>query len=529
MKLSSSLCKWLPFALILFYTLLMMDVQASSPKTGCVLKARVCVDGPSTKIINSVPVHKECWEYQNKYQCLEANAADYCTPLQQPAAKCEVQGQDCLEKNEDGLCLRYTRSYSCDVDVKTLHSSKLPENITELPPTHLITSDWDTSQCDAHGGNCQVVNTQCIEGKETRVINGVAVTQDCWKQEKTLQCNTGEVENQCKEYEENDKCQLKKEECIFTANDGSCQIIEKTYICTEQEAGQKTVSSCEDRDFAKTMTTMEMAREMQRFYDPANFRFFNGEANQCSIKLGGKFNKVLGGSCCKTKADPSKMKDFVTQMGTQIAAQYLMTSVASHYTYTTMFVNSAAQSLGTALSAAGGITGVSEIGAFGFSATGAGNLGTIVQFNPATFAAAIAVMALQKWMKCSQPEILTAMKRKANLCHYIGSYCDKKILGVCVKKIEVQCCYVSKLAKIVSIGGKAQLGRDFGSAKNPNCEGFTAQELEAIDFSKLDMSEFYADIVARMENVSKQGNAAIERAKENVKKGAQEVKNYYEQ
>lgn len=88
----------------------------------------VCVDGPSTKNINGVEITKDCWEYKAEYQCLEKDPADYCAPLKKPEAKCEVQGQNCLEKSEAGECLRYTHQYSCDVNLKTLHNGRLPKS-----------------------------------------------------------------------------------------------------------------------------------------------------------------------------------------------------------------------------------------------------------------------------------------------------------------------------------------------------------------------------------------------------------------
>ncbi|WP_233572902.1 conjugal transfer protein TraN [Neisseria weixii] len=206
-----------------------------------------------------------------------------------------------------------------------------------------------------------------------------------------------------------------------------------------------------------------------------------------------------------------------------------MSSVASHYTYTTMFTNVAAQSLGTSLSAAGGLVGTSSVEALGFTATGVEGMGVIVEFNPVSFGAAIAVMALQQWLSCEQDEILTAMKRKANLCHYVGSYCGSEVLGACVKKVESQCCYISKLAKIVNVGGREQLGRDWGTPENPSCEGFTAQELESLDFSKLDLAEFYDEIYANMSNVAKQAGNAAAVAKKSVESGSNAVKNYYDQ
>jgi hypothetical protein len=43
--------------------------------------------------------------------------------------------------------------------------------------------------------------------------------------------------------------------------------------------------------------------------------------------------------------------------------------------------------------------------------------------------------------------------------------------------------------------GKPQLGLDFGTAESPNCRGFTAEELQKLEFSKLDLSEIAKDVM----------------------------------
>lgn len=528
--------KLLSFCVLVCHLMLLTapSVAAAREKSACVLKSHTCVDGPSTKNINGVDITRECWEYKDEYECLEDDPANFCEPLKNTAAKCEIEGQTCLE-TQNGECLRYTHQYSCDVDLKTLHGGQLPPQVTERPHTHHISSEWDTAACDAKGKNCKAVTTECIEGPATKVINGIPVTRDCWKQQRTMQCATGNDIDTCSAYEENAACSLTDNKCSHTLPDGTCQVRDKTYTCIDSPAGTKEVSSCEDRDFASTMTAMEMARESQRYYDPAVQQFFKGEANKCSIKLGGALDSFMGGDCCQTEADPGSMVDFAVQTGTQMAANYLLTSVASHYTYSTL-TGQAASYIGTALSAAGvtsttaaTASATSGLSAFGFSVAPASGGGLVVGFDPVSFGIAIAIMALQQWLSCEQDEILTAMKRKADLCHYVGSYCGAKAFGACVKKVESQCCYISKLAKIVNVGGREQLGRDWGTPENPSCEGFTAQELESLDFSKLDLAEFYDEIYANMSNVAKQAGNAAAVAKKNVESGSNAVKNYYDQ
>jgi len=62
----------------------------------------------------------------------------------------------------------------------------------------------------------------------------------------------------------------------------------------------------------------------------------------------------------------------------------------------------------------------------------------------------------------------------------------------------VYCVFPSKLAGIVQIQGRGgQLGLSFGSATNPNCQGLTPEQLERIDFSRLDLSALEQDFISK--------------------------------
>jgi type IV conjugative transfer system TraN protein involved in mating pair stabilization len=99
--------------------------------------------------------------------------------------------------------------------------------------------------------------------------------------------------------------------------------------------------------------------------------------------------------------------------------------------------------------------------------------------------------------QCKSEEIATSEKRRAGLCHELGSYCAERILGVCIRKKRSFCCFSSKLLKAVHEQGRAQLNMGWGSAKHPNCQGFTPKQLSSIDFSKLDLSEAYEDMLKK--------------------------------
>lgn len=106
---------------------------------------------------------------------------------------------------------------------------------------------------------------------------------------------------------------------------------------------------------------------------------------------------------------------------------------------------------------------------------------------------------------CKAKHKLLAENRKKDKCIRVGTYCSKKELGVCVKKKTSFCCYQSKLARIINEQGKRQLGLSFGTPEEPNCTGLTLDQLTKLDFSKIDLSELFQDLMSNMKlpNVTK--------------------------
>lgn len=97
-------------------------------------------------------------------------------------------------------------------------------------------------------------------------------------------------------------------------------------------------------------------------------------------------------------------------------------------------------------------------------------------------------------VQCKAEEKLLAKRAKSNLCHEVGEYCSKKIsLGftkICVQHKKSSCCFGDILSRILNEQGRAQLGKTWGSPNSPQCRGFTPEEFQKIDFSKVDLSEF---------------------------------------
>ncbi|WP_447083151.1 conjugal transfer protein TraN [Burkholderia glumae] len=116
----------------------------------------------------------------------------------------------------------------------------------------------------------------------------------------------------------------------------------------------------------------------------------------------------------------------------------------------------------------------------------------IREANPYIFGAEIAAQLIQMWLACTSDEQVLSLKRGQNLCVQYKQWCSTKVLGVCVEEKKGYCCFNSLIAKIVNQQGKAQLGIQFAG-----CGGLTADQLQQIDFSKIDFSEFVNSIQSK--------------------------------
>ena len=92
---------------------------------------------------------------------------------------------------------------------------------------------------------------------------------------------------------------------------------------------------------------------------------------------------------------------------------------------------------------------------------------------------------------CSAAERELGRQRHDGNTRYLGSYCARRtFFGFCTRRERAWCVFGSKLGRILQEQGRAQLGIGWGS-----CRGMTVAEIEGIDFERLDLSEFTANLM----------------------------------
>lgn len=392
--------------------------------------------------------------------------------------------------------------------------------------------------------DCQKTGTVCTAPNQTRNVSGLSVFRECWEYQDTYQCRSQNMVNDCQPLRDKGCTQIGST-CVEKDSNGTCVMFEQKYNCPDKPesytertvcdqsafcqdggAGCFDTSAPPDKDFGQTAVMMEAAREAGVYgVDPNKVEIFKGYMEQCSIK-------VLGGSklksCCKSAGGGQNFTNYkLLGAGMTVASEAGREAVAmgSKYMYDALYgkidsslVQKGLESMNSWASTLGDGMFNPNFSFYGFTFEFSfANGFQFVSFDPYSFALQIAVMLIQEWLSCDSDEQVLALKRGQNLCVHIETYCSKKVLKVCVEKKERHCCFNSKLAKIINRQGRAQLGLPMNS-----CGGFNQAQLQALDFSRMDLSEFIADMIPKDPNVSKM----TDRVQQTVD---QRAKSYYDQ
>ena len=192
----------------------------------CVLQNRTCLDSGGTRNFDGFAITRECFTYQNEYECIGEEPVDYCESLSQSEG-CEYISSFCNESNAEGNCVDQVSQFLCYSE-----NSENPPVVTLINEEELVLGQgFDYSVCNQYfdNTNCQLKEKICLESGE-KVIDGVTLARDCWREQIVFSCTDGYDDDKCLYYEQN--CVLDQENCI--ANKGnSCDYFERIYNCPQ--------------------------------------------------------------------------------------------------------------------------------------------------------------------------------------------------------------------------------------------------------------------------------------------------------
>lgn len=475
-------------------------LEASST---CSIVGESCTDGPGTKSINGADITRACWKQKVNYECVTAGGANACQPLMDEPLCSQNSVDECVARASDGSCTTFKAGYKCTKDMGP------PAGVTQTGHGYTTIKDaLNESACQTYKNNADCVkrDTTCTDSG-SKTFFGFTFTKDCWNFQDTYTCpGAAGTSAECQALVDR-SCTLlsDKTRCVNTLPSGTCDVTSYTYQCGTPLSENSTGALCDntpycingvcyererpsDPDFGKSVATMEAARQIAAYIDEGSMQVFTGSADTCARKLlvnCCKGNGGGGGSGMKNSA-------FFT------ALDFGRTFAGSQYVYDVLFTPSMKEFVSNGLEALGNFSMFTSNTFQAYGVTlGWGPSGfQIVSFDPWSFALSIAInIVLTELMSCEQSDQTTAVKKDQGICELIGSYCSSKFLGGCIETTQSYCCFNSKLAKAINIQGKKQLGITLGHAQAPNCRGLTVEEVMQIDMTRIDLSEFLADIV----------------------------------
>ena len=267
-----------------------------------------------------------------------------------------------------------------------------------------------------------------------------------------------------------------------------------------------------DADFARTQSYLEAAREAGVYLDPNTMTVFNGEPDRCRLRL-------LKNCCYSSGSGAGMSNQSLFGSGSKLVFDALMDSGNRQFLYQGMSAMLTGAGFSGAFTTYGVTVAVNGAAIPAGSVVVASSSGgtVIVAVDPWTLVIMIIIMIIMSMMSCSDGEGMLAMKEGAGLCHTVGTRCTscRRVLGRCVSCIgqtRTKCCFNSRLSRMINEQGRGQIGKGWGSARDPDCSGFTVAQLQSLNFAAMDLTEFYAEIAPTLPNASALQNRNTDRA-----------------
>ncbi|MAO49406.1 MAG: hypothetical protein CML16_00795 [Pusillimonas sp.] len=184
----------------------------------------------------------QCVEREHEYRCPTFSRVDTCT-----VPGCQTTGIRCVESFNGG-CIRWEQEQVCPGDpagcVGRAEDYRC-ENPAGPPPIDVIDEvgqpSWREQGCPRLDPEfeCEVEGVYCVEGPETRIIDGVEIYDECWREETRYVCpGVGETVTDCNP---DPSCSLVDETCL----DDECRSTQLEYECVSESTSETSEEYCQ--------------------------------------------------------------------------------------------------------------------------------------------------------------------------------------------------------------------------------------------------------------------------------------------
>ncbi len=395
---------------------------------------------------------------------------------------------------------------------------------------------------------CKEVSNVCVEGAATRTVNGKQVYRDCWKYETDYECYGEDYKDHCEVLPKS--CSQVNTSCV-KEEQGKCLEYKRTYECNEKTSSSEvqlvgttheivndylddsgcvtkgcieSESVCTEGSATRNIGGKEVYKDCWAYQKKYSCFSFSKQSDCAQYK--GKC-KLEGSTCVSTDAEGNcihseKRYSCLNPVSGAAQCRAMRYCIGDKCETITNTTNNDMNRAIAGLSMLNGIgKDFSKQQCNGTNCDIFKGTNRYCKINPVGSRNCCkdngwAVDA--RLAQCSESEKMLAAQKQKNVCHFVGSYCAKKIAGFCVEKKQSYCCFGSKLAKVIQVQGRKQLGIAWGDAKSPNCQSLSLEQIQGLDFGKIDLSELYGDIKAKTTPDSEVLKKSQDSIKEKVEK-----------
>jgi len=159
------------------------------------------------------------------------------------------------------------------------------------------------SSGDVSRPSCRIQSSQCTAGVETRSIDGVPVTRDCWSMRDQYQCSDpSEMEEASCRSLRASGCEQTRSTCLAEDAQGRCTRYRQDFRCPGTAPSQSTTTLCgadlycpngtcvsdvpsrrdASGDFAQSAAALAAAQNASNDLDVSSMSMFKGEAKRCA-------------------------------------------------------------------------------------------------------------------------------------------------------------------------------------------------------------------------------------------------------
>lgn len=390
------------------------------------------------------------------------------------------------------------------------------------------------------GMSCTKTSSECIEGAETRQIDGVPVHKECWKHRASYQCRRSGSNTSCQSLIRSPHCSRTTQTCVQERH-GVCVQRRINWHCTEKLTNpgrarltsqkykivsDRIVSGCQGQErrgdcarreqscisgpATRTIKGMRVTRDCWQWRRRYECVGANLESDcqdlerdeSCELRESECLEDGPGGRCASEEMVyscqvPERALDQRQVCGSQVWCMGGDCNTVPRQPPNQSFGRAASamnllQEMGRDFSK----LGVDSISVFaGEKASCKKWLGSLKNCCKVS-----GFLVKHRLAGCSEREKKLSVQRAKGQTHPGRRWCSREInllfRKICVEKTEEYCAFKSRLGRILQQQARSQLGIGWG-----NCRGLSIAEIERVDWSRIDLSEVLGDIAAKMKPV----------------------------